>query len=259
MTTARTSTIHSIQQALAGAALVVVAALAWGFLVASANIMASMRSGGLLTQIMTVMMDPGAVLPYLAVSALMWVVMMIAMMTPSVLPMMLVFRGMDRGASSPFTAVTFAAGYLAIWSGFALLAAVLQWWLHQHGLLHGHLLGAGNRMAGAILIAAGLWQFTPLKAACLAHCRGPLSFFMNHWRDGRGGAFVMGLHHGCFCIGCCWMLMLLMFAGGAMSVLTMAALSVFILAERVLPAGPWLSKLPGVALIVLGAGLAAAD
>ena len=102
-------------------------------------------------------------------------------------------------------------------------------------------------------MAAGLWQLTPAKAACLAHCRGPLGFFLSHWRGGRFGALRMGLRHGLYCIGCCWMLMGLMFAGGTMSVVTMAVLSVFILAERVLPGGAWVARGTGFGLLVLGA------
>lgn len=114
-------------------------------------------------------------------------------------------------------------------------------------------LGSGVAVAAVLLMAAGAYQLTPLKEACLAGCRSPLGFFLENWREGRAGAFSMGLRHGSFCVGCCWALMLLMFAGGAMSVATMAALCAFVLAERLLPAGPWVSKLPGVAMIAWGA------
>ena len=250
--------LHTVQFALAWTALALLALFAWWFLFASAATMASMHGDGLLLTLAELMMTPGQALPYLAVAALMWVVMMIAMMTPSVLPMLQVFRGMGRVEASALDALCFAGGYLACWSGFALIACVLQWWLHGHHLLGGSSLGTSRVGAAAILIAAGVWQLTPLKSACLAHCRGPLSFFMSHWRAGRRGAFVMGLHHGTYCLGCCWMLMLLMFAGGAMSVATMLAISALILAERVAPAGPWLTRVPALLLLALGGVLACA-
>ena len=145
------------------------------------------------------------------------------------------------------------SGYLTGWLAFSVVAAVVQWWLHSRGFLHGMTLVSGATLAATLLIAAGIYQLTPLKEACLARCRSPLGFFLAHWRDGRMGAFTMGLRHGLFCVGCCWALMLLMFVGGAMSVATMAAVCVFVLAERLLPAGPWVSKLPGLAMIGWGA------
>ena len=249
---ARTANFAVIQFWLALAALLVVAALGWALLLAAQAAMQSMQGQGLLMSFIMTMMRPSASLPYLAASATMWVVMMIAMMTPAALPMMLVFRSLDRGPGGAFDPLWFAGGYLASWCGFALLATLLQWALHRQGYLHGDALAVTRDAAGAILSVAGIWQLTPYKAACLAHCRGPLGFFMSHWRAGRWGAFAMGWRHGAYCIGCCWMLMVLMFAGGAMSVLTMAALAVFILAERLLPGGPWVARVPGVALIGVG-------
>ncbi|MCC6710135.1 MAG: DUF2182 domain-containing protein [Gammaproteobacteria bacterium] len=242
-----------IQFSLALAALLVVAGLAWLWLLAAGQAMATMRSDAPLAGLALAMMTPGAAVPYLVATALMWLVMMVAMMTPAVLPMMLVFRSLDRGPGGAADALWFGGGYLVAWSAFGVLAALVQWWLHEHGLLAGMALAASPKLAGAILIAAGLWQLTPLKAACLAHCRGPMGFFLKHWRSGRGGALAMGLRHGLFCIGCCWMLMALMFAGGAMSVATMAALALFILAERVLPGGDWVSWGAGLGLLGLGA------
>ncbi len=237
---------------LALAALLVVVALAWAWLYAAEQTMTVMQGHDILTRFVAAMMSPDEGLHYLLATALMWLVMMVAMMTPSALPMMLVFRGLSRGPGGELDSFVFGAGYLLGWSAFALLAAVLQWWLHGQGYLHGHSLATSRAVAGGILIVAGLWQLTPLKAACLARCRGPLGFFLSHWRGGRMGALVMGLRHGLFCIGCCWMLMGLMFAGGAMSVVTMAALAVFILAERVLPGGVWVSWMAGLGLLVAG-------
>ena len=252
MNDGRRPTLYSIQQSFSIAALLIVAAIAWAFVIASESAMTDMAGEGLVMDLMWVMMDPVDAGPYLLAAATMWIVMMLAMMIPAAMPMALVFRGMDRGAATDLDTLIFSSGYLAGWSFYSVIAALLQWGLHVRGALHGHLLVTSAGLAGSILIAAGIYQLTPLKEACLNRCRSPFGFFMEHWREGRVGAFVMGLHHGLYCVGCCWMLMLLMFAGGTMSVATMAALSVFILAERLLSAGPWVSKLPGVVLMGWG-------
>ena len=254
---ARGASFHNIQFRLTLAALLGVAALGWAWLYAAEQAMVSMHGEGLLMGLMRAMMAPGDSLAYLLASATMWLVMMMAMMTPAALPMLLVFRGLERGPGGHLDSLLFTSAYLASWSIFALLAAIAQWGLHGQGYLFGPSLTASHQGAGGILIAAGIWQLTPFKAACLAHCRGPLGFFLAHWRAGRWGAAAMGLRHGIYCIGCCWMLMGLMFAGGAMSVATMAALAVFILAERVLPGGKWVTCLPGIGLIVFGGVLIA--
>lgn len=235
---------------ITAAALVVVAAVSWWFLVRSGAVMATMSGDGPLLDLALAMMRPAAPGPYLVATALMWVVMMAAMMAPAVLPVVLVFGRLDRGR---LDGELFAAGYLAVWTGFGLVATVVQWALHRAALLHGHALAAGPALAGGILVAAGLYQLTPLKTACLRHCRAPLGFLLGHWRDGPLGAFRMGVAHGAYCAGCCWALMLLMFAGGVMSVGAMAVLALFILGERLLPQGPWIAKAPGLALIVWGA------
>jgi len=219
--------------------------------------MTTMSEDGVIAKLAALMMQPAAAGPYLAATVLMWVIMMIAMMTPAVIPMAMVYRGMHRGATVNLATLLFAGGYLAGWSVFAVAAGGVQWILHSAGMLGGMSLVASGQVAGGLLIAAGVYQLTPLKESCLSHCRSPFGYLMGHWRDGLGGAFAMGFHHGLYCIGCCWVLMLLMFAGGTMSVLTMAALSVFILAERLLPAGPWAARIPGVALVVTGVVVAA--
>lgn len=253
MTEPEGPTLRSVQQFVSVTALVLIAALGWAFLVAGETAMSSMAGDGLVMDLMWRMMRPSEPGTYYFAAAFMWIVMMIAMMIPAVLPMMAIFRRLDRGGSSDLDAFLFAWGYLAGWSAYALAAAALQWWLHANGWLHGMMLTSGPALTALILVAAGLYQLTPLKDACLAHCRGPMSFFMVHFRPGRMGAFRMGLHHGLFCVGCCWVLMLLMFVGGAMSVATMALLCIFILAERLLPPGPWVSRLPGLAMIGWGA------
>ena len=215
-----------------------------------------MRGDGVFMELMWMMMRPSAVGPYLGATALMWVVMMIAMMVPAVMPMLIVFRGLNRGPSSGADPLLFALGYLLAWTSFSIVAALVQWLLHGAGWLGGSLLSLRPLAASAILVGAGLYQLTPLKNSCLEKCRSPMGYFLANWRDGRLGAIAMGLHHGWFCIGCCWVLMLIMFVGGAMNVMTMALLTVFIVAERVLPAGPWVARIPGLLLIGWGVVLA---
>ena len=213
-----------------------------------------MRGDGLFIELMWSMMEPDEVMRYLVATTIMWMVMMVAMMVPAVMPMVMVFRQLDRGTSTEFDTVLF--GYLSAWCVFSVTAAILQWSLHGAGLLHGDLLSAGPLFAASLLVIAGAYQLTPTKEACLDKCRSPIGFFLANWRPGRRGAIRMGLQHGLFCIGCCWMLMLIMFVGGAMSLITMALLSAFILVERILPPGPWVARLPGIALIVWGAYIA---
>jgi predicted metal-binding membrane protein len=242
-----------LHRTLTFAALVAIAAVAWALLVRSEAAMTSMADDGPLGALMRVMMRPSEALPYFLAAAFMWVIMMIGMMTPAVIPMVAVLRGVERGRHRDRTSLLFAGGYLAAWSLFAVLAALLQLALHARGLLAGHLLAVSAQGAGLLLLVAGVYQLTPWKTACLRHCRSPMGFFLEHWMPGSWGAVRMGLRHGISCVGCCWMLMLLMFVGGAMSVLTMAALCGFILAERLLPPGPWVSRIPGAAMIVWGA------
>jgi predicted metal-binding membrane protein len=235
--------------------LLVVTAVAWTFLVGSEAAMSAMAGEGLLVDLAFAMMEPAATVPYLLASALMWTVMMIAMMGPAVLPIVLVFQRLERsraGSYARMDSALFASGYLLAWLGFGLAATLVQWALHRAALLHPHFMSAGPWLAGGILVIAGLYQLTPLKTACLAHCQSPVGFLLGHWRDGPRGALLMGLDHGGYCIGCCWALMLLMFVSGVMSVVAMAILSAFILAERLLPGGAWMAKVPGVALIAWG-------
>ncbi len=237
------------------AALVAVAGLAWGGLIATERTMGQMGADGALAGVAHQMMRPEAAGPYLAATTLMWVVMMVAMMVPAVLPMARAVDRAGRASQEGAHPLRFALGYLGVWSLFGVLAALLQWALHRSGLLFGANLSLIPALGGAVLVTAGVYQLTPLKDACLRHCRSPLTFVLEHWKPGGVGALQMGAQHGAYCVGCCWMLMLLMFAGGAMSVLWMAAISVFILLERIVPEGPWVTRMPGLALVALGAGL----
>lgn len=243
-----------LSRAITLIALAFVAALAWWLLEASATTMATMKGDGLLMRAAMAMMQPHQTLPYFVASAAMWLLMMIAMMTPAVLPVLMTLQRM-RTEIGGRASVLFAAGYLAVWGGFGLLLTVVQWALHEASHLHGMEMVANPVPAALILIGAGLYQLTPLKRACLAHCQSPLAFLLGHWKSGLRGAFLMGLDHGRYCLGCCWALMLVMFVGGVMSLATMAVLSLFVLAERVLPASVWASMVPGFAMIAGGAGL----
>lgn len=205
-------------------------------------------------------MEPVAWSPvYAVVMFFMWWVMMVAMMLPSASPTLLLYaRIRERRSTSDGEAMAtgfFAAGYLAIWAGFSLLATLAQWGLEQTGLLSLMMASATPWLGGGLLLAAGLWQFAPLKQACLRHCRSPLSFLMMGWRPGRFGAFRMGLGHGAFCLGCCWFLMALLFHGGIMNLWWIGGLALYVLLEKTVPAGHWLGYATGGALSAWGIAL----
>ena len=186
----------------------------------------------------------------------MWWVMMVAMMLPSAAPMILLFAAVNRKqrqAGSPFVPTgIFAFGYLAVWAFFSLAAAAAQWGLEQTALLSSAMVGTSVILGALLLIAAGLWQLTPLKHACLKHCRSPLHFLSHHWRKGRAGAFRMGVEHGAFCLGCCWFLMALLFYGGVMNLYWIAGLALFVLIEKVMPHGHRIGGVAGVGLVAWG-------
>jgi len=183
----------------------------------------------------------------------MWITMMVAMMLPSAAPAILLFTAINRNAERPlpFAAPIFTSGYLAGWVGFGALATLAQWGLHSAGLLLPNISLANPIGGGLILIAAGLFQWTLLKYACLAHCRSPQGFFITEWRSGAGGAFRMGLKHSGYCLGCCWLLMTLLFAAGVMNLLWVAAIAAFILLEKLIPSGQWVIRIAGLLLLIL--------
>jgi predicted metal-binding membrane protein len=187
----------------------------------------------------------------------MWTVMMVAMMLPSAAPMILIYIALDRrpheGRASFVHVGVFVAGYLAIWTAFSLAATVVQWGLLEARLLSPMMKSTSPMLGGILLTAAGAFQFSSLKQACLATCRSPLSFIMAEWRSGTTGAFVMGLRHGAYCTGCCWLLMALLLVLGVMNVLWILALAVFVLVEKTLPRVRWLCIATGAALIAWGA------
>jgi predicted metal-binding membrane protein len=204
-------------------------------------------------------------LSYWVIAFFMWAAMMVAMMLPSASPLVLLYaRALRRadgegGAAPPRTAIAaFASGYLTIWILFSLLAVLLQWGLERIGVMSAMMSLSPPLLAGGLLIAAGLYQLTPLKTACLTHCRGPASFLARHWRPGLPGAWRMGLTHGAYCLGCCAVLMLLLFVGGVMNLVWIAGLTLLVAVEKLAPFGATLSKAMGAALIAGGAAFIAA-
>ena len=185
----------------------------------------------------------------------MWSVMMVGMMTPSAVPVLLLYAGarQSRGGQGRLPVALFAAGYLLVWTGFSAAAAAAQWALHEGALLSPAMSVASARLGAAVLIAAGVYQLTPVKGACLSHCRTPLGFLMSHWRDGARGAIGMGLRHGAYCLGCCWALMSILFVVGVMNLVWVAALTIIVLVEKIGPAGAVMARVAGVVMIAAGA------
>jgi len=234
--------------------LFVVFVIAWWLFVDSSYRMGVRDTGISPTDlIMGLMMDPTTrVSSYILAAIIMWTLMMLAMMLPAAVPLILIFRKIYRTDNLEGDSLRLAFGFLTVWILFSTAAAMVQWALHQNGLLGGKHFAVNKGLAGAIFFGAGLYQFSPIKDACLSRCRSPVSFLVEHWDPVTGSAFRIGFHHGLFCLGCCWVLMLLMFAGGVMSVLTMAVISILILLERTLPGGRWIRFLPGFSLLGIG-------
>ncbi len=249
-------------------ALLAVILLSWAYLLSGAGMgmsalemtRASLAQGrrgehapaGLDSMMMPATWDLG----YALVMLFMWWIMMVAMMLPSAAPMILIFTKMSRAQralGNPFlSAGLFSLAYLSVWAGFSLLAVGLQWLFERLAWLSPVLVSSSSLLGAALLLAAGLYQLTPLKQACLRHCRSPLQFVMGRWRSGRRGAFVMGLEHGAYCVGCCWFLMALLFFGGVMNLYWIAGLALVVLLEKLLPAGHCLGHLLGLVLLAWG-------
>jgi predicted metal-binding membrane protein len=182
----------------------------------------------------------------------MWAVMMVAMMAPTATPTIRVFARAPVENRAPFTVPAFGLGYLTVWLLFSVAAAALQVILHQARLLTPDMSIPNRHLATAILLGAGLFQFTPFKHGCLTHCRSPLEFFLTHWKSGRSGAFQMGLRHGVSCVSCCWAVMTVLFVVGVMNLWWVGLLAVFILIERIAPHGDRLGQIGGAILILIG-------
>ena len=202
------------------------------------------------------MAQPEWTLRYAALMFAMWWLMMAAMMLPSATPILLLVAALNRRASPgrrPYGATAlFAAGYLVAWAGFSFVAVAAQAYLAAQGSLTSMLHVGGGALAGGMLLAAGLWQLTPLKRACLRRCRSPVRFLATHHRRGALGALVMGAEHGAYCVGCCWMMMALLFVGGIMNLYWIAGLAAYALAEKVLPGGEGVARIAGAILIAGG-------
>lgn len=188
--------------------------------------------------------------------AFMWTMMMIAMMIPSVAPVILLFASVSRrrrGQGVPATPVwVFTLGYILAWTGYAVLAALTQSALRSAALLSPAMTSASPLLGGGLLMLAGIYQWLPAKAACLSRCRSPLGFFSTEWREGLSGALRMGFRHGSYCVGCCWALMALLFVAGVMNLVWVAAIAGFVLAEKVVPNGRLLGRITGAALAGCG-------
>ena len=237
-------------RAVVAVALASVVLIAWAYLLSGAGMEMEAMDGMPMPAIAS--WSPS----YFAVMFAMWAVMMAAMMLPSAAPMILLYSTISRrrfaqGGGGVGTAV-FLLGYAAVWTVFGLAAATLQWALGEAALLSPALKTSSAGLAGALLIAAGLYQWTPLKQACLRRCRSPLDFVLSFWREGAWGSFVMGVRHALFCLGCCWALMLLLFVGGVMSLAWIAGLAAFVLVEKTAPGGQWVGRAADAALVVWG-------
>jgi predicted metal-binding membrane protein len=251
-------------RAIVLAALAAVTAIAWAQVLFLANSMSTLPG---MADMPGMRLDPfGLMSPvfgqwsatHFAAMFAMWTVMMIGMMTPSVAPMILIYAQVARSNARvrPFASVLwFAGGYLLAWAGFSLLATLTQWGLEQLALLTPMMAGSSHVFGGLVLIAAAVYQWLPIKYACLMQCRAPLSFVMSHggFQADAAGSVRLGLRHGLYCIGCCWALMALLFVGGVMNLLWIAALMVFVLLEKLLPAWRYFAK--GSGLVAMGLGI----
>jgi predicted metal-binding membrane protein len=244
-------------RAIVGAALLAIALVAWLYLVHLSAMMPGMDMADM----------PGMAMPRahawdpldVGLLFIMWAVMMIAMMVPAAAPMVLTFAMVQRQRQEQDRAtvptVVFLLGYALVWTAYAAVAALAQWRFHEADLLSATMASTSTRLGGALLLVAGVFQWTPLKQGCLVKCRSPLSFVMTEWREGRTGAFVMGVRHGAYCVACCWALMALLFVAGVMNLLWIAGLAILVLVERVLPGGAAVSRVVGVLLLLAGVGV----
>lgn len=233
-------------------ALFGLAALAWAYMLYLAQQMRDMEVMVDMTMPQTKTWGTAEVVVMFA----MWVVMMAAMMLPSASPTMLMFARLNRRRQErqgPFVPTAFfLLGYLLVWTGFSAAATLGQWGLHSATLLSPMMVATSPLLGGTLLAAAGMYQWSRLKQACLLHCRSPLHFFIVNWKNGKVGALRMGLRHGSYCVGCCWILMALLFVAGVMNLLWVAVIALFVLAEKILPRGELISRGAGAVLVVAG-------
>lgn len=238
-------------------ALAGITGFAWAYILAGVGMSMSAIDMSAMADMGATTMAPA---PWSATDAvfvfLMWWIMMIAMMVPSAGPMALLFAAIARKRQTqamPYLATSaFLAGYLAVWGLFSAVAAFLHWGLEASGLLTPMMTTSSGLLDGLVLAGAGLYQLTPLKQACLGHCRQPAKFITWRWRTGISGALRMGATHGTYCLGCCWFLMGLLFFGGVMNLYWIAGIASYVLAEKLIPHGRWLHHAAGAALAIAG-------
>ncbi|HXC51580.1 MAG TPA: DUF2182 domain-containing protein [Candidatus Limnocylindrales bacterium] len=237
------------------AGVVLVAALSWLYVVPAARDMYGSMSG-----LASWMMQDHWTVRYGALMFLMWTVMMAAMMLPSAIPAVLTFATIVRRRTQPDRPVArtyaFAGGYLVAWTLFSAAVTVLQWLLSEAKLLSPMMESASAPMSGFLLALAGIYQWTPLKSACLENCRSPMIALSQRWRPGIAGALRMGLDYGIYCIGCCWALMLLLFAAGVMSLAAITTITILVLLEKLAPFGAFGGRMTGAAMVVAGVWVA---
>lgn len=237
-----------------GAGIAAVAAVSWAYLVYMAWGMANMEAVAD-SLLMPSMMNWGGA--DLLRVFFMWSVMMAAMMLPSAMPLLMLIARINFGRFARRRAAVatgiFGLGYIAVWIAFSLVATLAQWGLLEARLVSPMMHSASPFLSAALFAAAGAYEFTPLKHACLARCRSPLSVIMTQWREGLAAAFSLGLRQGVFCAGCCWLLMALLFVFGVMNLIWIAALSVLILLQKLVQQPRWFSRATGTVLLVWGA------
>jgi predicted metal-binding membrane protein len=265
MTNSALETVLRRDRLVVAGALGVIVALAWSYVLWLA---ADMDMGGMdMTEFRMIPSGMGIMAPAnapwraieFAFVFAMWVVMMVGMMAPSAAPMILMYARVGRqgkAAGQPLASTGwFAAGYFLAWIGFSLAATLVQWMVERAALLDSRMASASTVLGGIVLIAAGVYQWTPLKDVCLAQCQTPFQFLMRHggFRGDVPGCLLLGLRHGGYCVGCCWLLMTLLFVGGVMNVLWIALLALLVLLEKVTPFGRWVARAAGVACVIAGA------
>ena len=233
----RTGQLIRHERAIVACGVALLAALAWLFLLRGAGMPGTMRM-------------PAMASPPFAALILMWWVMMVAMMLPSAAPAILLYARVRDARSSEASVAqswVFVAGYALLWLLFSVAAAATE------RLIMGSAMGIeAERYMAAVLIAAGAYQLSPLKSACLSQCRSPAQFLSRNWRPGVRGAVRLGIFHGAYCVGCCWALMALLFVGGVMNIGWIVLLTVIVAAEKLAPGGAWIGRAAGVALIAWG-------
>jgi predicted metal-binding membrane protein len=249
--------------------LLIVSTLAWVYTVQMARNMGAGRhsADAMAAQGMHHMYGPDAIhsaaMPHFAdwgmldvwIAFVMWAVMMAAMMLPTAIPMVLTFALVNRERERGGVVVpagAFTAGYLGVWALYCVGTTIVQWGLHRAALLSPVTLASGPVLGGLLLAVAGIFQWTPWKDACMERCRNPLGFLLTHWRPGHLGAFKLGGRYGFYCVGCCWLLMMICFSLGVMNLVWMAVLTIFMLIEKIAPAGRLISRTAGLGLILWG-------